>query len=354
MSIALATWGIELEAGKTVDFLPPNDIKITNVALGDLADEKGRTIVKITIPVVSVDNEDSESEEDHEGKSQSFTVCSLTAGKTEHAKVDIILSEMEPYKFEVVGKNNVSLLGYYVDQGANQPPGEDSDLDSDEDEHDLRFVSSDVEVSLEDLEDMDSDASRFEEVDEEAEKSLKRPRDSLTVNDASKPLSKAEKKKNKKQKLQDGTAAPSGEEAEKPAKGETKDGEKADEKKGKDKKDKKTPVAVKELPSGLKLKDTTVGTGPMAKKGQTISMRYIGKLTNGKIFDSNTKGKPFTFRLGAGEVIRGWDEGIVGMQVGGERVLTVPPLLGYGKKGSPPQIPGNATLIFEVKCISIK
>jgi FK506-binding nuclear protein len=121
---------------------------------------------------------------------------------------------------------------------------------------------------------------------------LKRPRDSLTANDASKPLSKAEKKKNKKQKLQDGTAAASGEEAAKPAKGEAKDGEKADEKRGKDKKDKKTPVAVKELPSGLKFKDSTVGTGPMAKKGQTISMRYIGKLTNGKIFDSNTKGKP--------------------------------------------------------------
>lgn len=120
----------------------------------------------------------------------------------------------------------------------------------------------------------------------------------------------------------------------------------------------------------------------MAKKGQTIGMRYIGKLANGKKFDSNTTGKPviapspllnifltllqFTFRLGASEVIKGmciacssllffakqnvlavgWDEGIAGMQVGGERILTVPPALGYGKRGSPPEIPGNATLIF--------
>ncbi|RKO91036.1 hypothetical protein BDK51DRAFT_21698, partial [Blyttiomyces helicus] len=83
-----------------------------------------------------------------------------------------------------------------------------------------------------------------------------------------------------------------------------------------------------------------------------ISVRYIGKLTNGKVFDSNTKGQPFKFILGKGEVIRGWDQGIVGMAVGGTRKLTIPAALAYGSRGAPPDIPPNATLNFEVKLLA--
>ncbi|KAE9411348.1 hypothetical protein BT96DRAFT_968830 [Gymnopus androsaceus JB14] len=338
MSIALAAWGLDLEGGESTKYTPAQDIKITNVALADvLADEKGRTVLKLSIPLLSPEDDEDMNEDDDEPKLQTVTICSFTPGKIEQAHTELILLEDEDYKFEVVGKNKISLAGYYIDQGMNQPP--DYDSDGSEDEHDLRFVSSDVEM---DPNELDSDASRFEEVDEEEEKSLKRPRASEASTEAAKPLSKAEKKKNKKQKLQDGTAAASGDDTQ-PAKTD-------DKKEKKEKKD----HPVKELPSGLKIKDAKIGTGPMAKKGQTIGMRYIGKLANGKKFDSNTTGKPFTFRLGASEVIKGWDEGIAGMQVGGERILTVPPALGYGKRGSPPEIPGNATLIFEVKCLSIK
>lgn len=83
-------------------------------------------------------------------------------------------------------------------------------------------------------------------------------------------------------------------------------------------------------------------------------MRYIGKLaSNGKVFDSNTKGKPFYFKLGRGEVIKAWDEGVLGMQVGEERRLTCPPSTAYGSRGAPPDIPGNSTLVFDIKCVSI-
>jgi len=82
-------------------------------------------------------------------------------------------------------------------------------------------------------------------------------------------------------------------------------------------------------------------------------MRYIGKLENGEIFDSNTKGKPFTFRLGAGEVIKGWDQGLEGMKLGGERLLIIPPSLGYGKRKMD-GIPPNSTLRFEVKLVDMK
>ena len=78
-------------------------------------------------------------------------------------------------------------------------------------------------------------------------------------------------------------------------------------------------------------------------------MRYIGKLTNGKVFDKNVTGQPFSFKLGQGEVIKGWDIGVQGMAIGGERKLTVPPELAYGAKGAPPDIPKNATLEFEVR-----
>ena len=83
-------------------------------------------------------------------------------------------------------------------------------------------------------------------------------------------------------------------------------------------------------------------------------MYYEGKLkSNGKMFDSQMKGKPFKFRLGSGEVIKGWDVGIAGMKVGGKRRLAIPPPMAYGAKGAPPDIPANSTLIFEVECKAV-
>jgi len=108
------------------------------------------------------------------------------------------------------------------------------------------------------------------------------------------------------------------------------------------------------MPSGLIIEDKKVGSGPQAKAGNRVGMRYVGRLMNGKMFDSNTKGKPFAFKLGKGEVISGWDEGVKGMQVGGERRLTCPPKMAYGSRGAPPDIPGNSTLVFDVKLVEIK
>lgn len=117
---------------------------------------------------------------------------------------------------------------------------------------------------------------------------------------------------------------------------------------------KKEDSKKKTLPSGLVIEDTKVGNGPRAKNGKKVSVRYIGRLTTGKVFDSNTKGAPFTFRLGGGEVIKGWDLGVQGMNVGGSRKLTIPANLAYGSRGAPPDIPKNATLEFEIKLLDIK
>ena len=101
------------------------------------------------------------------------------------------------------------------------------------------------------------------------------------------------------------------------------------------------------MPNGLVIEDVKIGNGDVAKSGKRIGMRYIGKLTNGKVFDKNVSGRPFNFLLGRGEVIKGWDIGVAGMKVGGERKLTIPAPLAYGKAGAPPDIPRNATLVFE-------
>jgi FKBP-type peptidyl-prolyl cis-trans isomerase len=107
--------------------------------------------------------------------------------------------------------------------------------------------------------------------------------------------------------------------------------------------------------SGLVIEDLEIGTGAEAKAGDTVSVHYTGTLTTGEKFDSSLdRGTPFSFTLGSGGVIKGWDEGVAGMKVGGKRKLTIPPELGYGAGGNPPVIPGNATLIFEIELMEIK
>ncbi len=107
-------------------------------------------------------------------------------------------------------------------------------------------------------------------------------------------------------------------------------------------------------PSGLQYWDIKVGTGPEAQKGQRVKVHYTGWLTSGKKFDSSIGGKPFDLHLGAGDVIKGWDEGIAGMKVGGKRQLRIPPALAYGAQGFPGAIPPNATLIFDVQLVGIQ
>jgi len=110
------------------------------------------------------------------------------------------------------------------------------------------------------------------------------------------------------------------------------------------------------LPDGLEYWDIKTGTGATAQKGQSASVHYTGWLTNGKKFDSSLdRGEPFTVEpLGSAPVIKGWNEGIIGMKVGGKRQLRIPPDLAYGQRGYPGVIPPNATLIFDVELLSVK
>ena len=107
--------------------------------------------------------------------------------------------------------------------------------------------------------------------------------------------------------------------------------------------------------SGLKYVDLTVGTGREAAAGNHVSVHYTGWLTNGTKFDSSVDRRdPFSFPIGAGKVIRGWDEGVAGMKVGGKRKLTIPPQLGYGARGAGGVIPPNTTLVFDVEQLQVR
>jgi FKBP-type peptidyl-prolyl cis-trans isomerase FkpA len=107
-------------------------------------------------------------------------------------------------------------------------------------------------------------------------------------------------------------------------------------------------------PSGLTIDDLVVGNGAAAAAGQQVKVHYTGWLTDGKKFDSSKdRDEPFVFPLGAGRVIKGWDEGVQGMKVGGKRKLTIPPALGYGARGAGGVIPPNATLVFEVELLGV-
>ena len=105
--------------------------------------------------------------------------------------------------------------------------------------------------------------------------------------------------------------------------------------------------------SGLRITDLEEGTGAEAVAGQTVSVNYRGSLTNGKEFDSSYGRGPFSFRLGGGQVIQGWDEGVAGMKVGGKRRLVIPPELGYGARGAGGVIPPDATLLFDVELLKV-
>lgn len=113
-------------------------------------------------------------------------------------------------------------------------------------------------------------------------------------------------------------------------------------------------MTVRTTPSGLQIEDIAEGSGQEARSGQQVRVHYTGWLLDGKKFDSSKdRGQPFAFKLGGGQVIRGWDEGVEGMKVGGVRKLTIPPDLGYGARGAGGVIPPGATLLFEVELLGL-
>ena len=357
------------------------------------------------------DDSDSEADSDEALEQDEHVICTLNRIHHPQQTLDFTVSEHERVFFKVVGNFTVSVTGNYV-LPPFDPSEQDLEPDSDEelDELDgLDELAGDSDSEIDELDDLDD--PRVTEVDEDddaGESDMKKlikqagelkkgknkrpaedsdddepalddmiskalheePAPAATTNGETKKLSKAEKKRLKKLNNNEGVAA------EAPAAATTSTA--APETNGA--KDKKVQFAknleqgptpspsstvkasstpATSAPSvrtvqGITIDDRKIGNGPAAKKGNTLSMRYIGKLDSGKVFDSNKSGKPFSFKMGVGEVIKGWDIGLEGLQNGGERRIKIPGNLAYGKKGAPPDIPPNATLTFDVKCVGVK
>ncbi|KAI5846752.1 FK506-binding protein [Tricharina praecox] len=353
---------------------------------------------------VDAKEDDSDDDEDSEGgfETEEFVICTLDTERTYQQPLDIIIGEDEEVFFKVDGNYDISLSGNYIiplnenDDEESYSDEEESegeeDYDLSPDEEELMNLIGGGAESEDELDDVEE--PRITEVESEEDKT---PKKKATEKVAEKKLGKAEKKGNKraaeedeakpeepklskkqlkKLKANDGKAVAATNDTPESKKkvqfakpieqGPTngkKDAKQTPEKPA----TKQTPekkVAEKKpeaaapttrVVQGITVEDKTVGTGAVCKKGNKLGMRYIGKLNdkNGKVFDKNTQGKPFTFRLGKGEVIKGWDIGLVGMRVGGERRITIPASMGYGNKAIP-GIPANSTLCFDVKLLEVK
>ncbi|KAJ5329803.1 hypothetical protein N7452_010193 [Penicillium brevicompactum] len=333
----------------------------------------------------ALDDEDSESDEGLELDEN--VICTLSPNQNFQQPLDITVCEGEPVFFKVTGNHTVFLTGNYVigldeghdhdhDDEDDEDDEDDYDLSPDEDELDMdELMAMQEDDDSDDLDDMEDPRITEVESEEEAPKLVESKKgknkraaeeeasldeqmakaSKAKANKAEEPaLTKAQQKKLKKNNGDAAAVEPK--EAKKEAKADKKTVQFAKnlEQGPTPSGDKPTTgtLGVKEV-RGVKLDDKKLGKGVAAKSGNTVAMRYIGKLEDGKVFDSNKKGKPFTFKLGKGEVIKGWDIGVAGMSVGGERRISIPPALAYGKKALP-GIPGNSKLIFDVKLLEIK
>lgn len=330
-------------------------------------------------------NEDDEEEEEEEEDSdlddeyddEEFVICTLSPETKYQQTIDITIQPDEEVYFVVTGSYPIHLSGNYVDHPDDEDSeDEDDEEDYDSDEYDLTpdedelydledlEDASDVENKIEELVEEENNKKRSQEEEEpeepkETKKSKKAKKEKVQFSDelehgpgpeygkkekeAKKDTQADTKKDSKKETKKD-----SKKEAKKEAKKETKETKETTKEEPKDKK-----YPTKTLLGGVVTEDRKLGKGTTAKSGNRVGIRYIGKLKNGKVFDKNTSGKPFTFGLGKGECIKGFDLGVTGMAVGGERRVVIPPKMGYGSQALP-GIPANSELTFDIKLVSLK
>ncbi|GAW18234.1 hypothetical protein ANO14919_077080 [Xylariales sp. No.14919] len=326
----------------------------------------------------SDDDDDDESISSNDIEIEELVVCTLDTERNYQQPLDITIGAEEEVFFVVKGTHAIHLTGNYVidtEDVSDTENDDDEDYGLPEGIDGIDDYDSDSEVDeLDDIQD-----PRVTEVDsdeeEEAPKLVeaKKGKNKRAAEDETESLDdmiakanateegKLSKKQQKKLKNNKGEAVAKEEaKAEAPKESSGKSDKKVQFAKNLEQgptgpaaaAEKGATLGVKVV-QGVTIDDRKIGTGRVVKKGNRVEVRYIGKLTDGKVFDSNKKGKPFSFKAGLGEVIKGWDVGIQGMSVGGERRLTIPAQLAYGSKAQP-GIPGNSQLIFDIKLLGIK
>lgn len=347
----------------------PITVRLTMAALDPLnpTDDKQipstLTILRST-PVDSEDEEedeeledDEEEEVDEDGvkfRTTRTVLCTLSPKTQFQQTLDLVVTPAEDVAFEVTGSYPIHLTGNYLEHPYDDESEDEEDAEGEEDE-------DDEEEDEDELDGEDYDQSPDEDelmgdrireiVDEEAEEEEEDEEEESDDEALLQELIKQQQAERASAKKDKKRASSEPEPKAKKQKSEKKVEFSDDLEKISGASESKYPT--KKLEGGVIIEDRTTGTGPHAKKGQTVGVRYIGKLKNGKVFDKNTSGKPFYFKLGKGEVIKGWDVGVQGMAVKGERRIIIPAPMAYGKQ-SLPGIPANSELTFDVKLVNIK
>ncbi|KAI7881824.1 hypothetical protein K492DRAFT_206540 [Lichtheimia hyalospora FSU 10163] len=330
-------WSLQLTPGNSYSQIASSTFQITMAAVTDSKVDK---LTRSSV-CIAVDNTE-------------YVLCTLVPGQIDQQELDLIIVEGEEVCFTVKGESTIHMSGNYLDTAKDEEDDEELPINISREEL-LAHLSNQENLDGE-IEAVMSDESEEMDIDVPERKRTIRFADKVQYADEVQQENKKDSPKEKpvltsilsnNQNKQIKRKAPSDDNEEKEAAPVKKP--KAEQEKPK----KKSEKIVTHLPSGITIEESKVGQGASVKKGNKIGVRYIGRIKGGKVFDKNVSGKPFFFALGRQEVIKGWDEGITGMKLGGERKLTIPPALAYGKRGSPPLIPPNATLVFEIKLISI-
>ncbi|KAL3231518.1 Peptidyl-prolyl cis-trans isomerase [Nakaseomyces bracarensis] len=300
------------------------------------------------------EEDDAEDDDDDEEEYDECVIATLSPETRCQAAVDITIAPEEDVQFLVTGSYTVSLIGNYVKHPFDEPFEEyDSHDDDSLDEEDYAEHSEDDEE--------DELDSQDESVDEEQENGSAESDEDEEFYDAisegdediDEQLAKLEETSDVEGHLEQLIANDNKKKRKHDAEPESNESKKSKKEKKEALKPEANKPKAQVLEGGILIEDKKVGTGPHAKKGSKVGMRYIGKLKSGKVFDQNTSGKPFYFKLGRGEVIKGWDIGVAGMALGGERRIIIPAPYAYGKQALP-GIPANSELTFDVKLVNLK
>jgi FK506-binding nuclear protein len=317
---------------------------------------KGNGIVHLTGYLIpdefGLDDEDLDEEEEDEEMEESEQIDDLRKKlKEKKNKVE------EKAKKEKDGKKSKVTVPAQEDDSDEDDDdyeeGDEEEEDDDSDENDVSMQEGNGQQAEEDDDDEDEDDDDDDEEEDDSDDEEEEEDSDEEVEEPKPKQIKLDKGNDKKKQQQNNQKQPQ-ENGLQNGKAKEKDGKK-DKKEVKDKENKEKQQTqgtgkMQKLQGGLQFSDLKVGNGTEAKPGKKIAVFYEGRLqSNNKMFDSTKQGPGFKFVLGRNEVIRGWDLGLVGMKVGGKRKLIIPAALAYGAKGSPPVIPPNSTLVFDVE-----